>query len=101
MGSSRHLQSAHELKSYAGQAVLAVEFGRSWSYFEYSSTISCSLTGRLISSRFGSERTLPLSFSRSIESHAGAGYPAAYDENVERLGAERLDGVRASKHLPR
>src|SRR5689334_14439050 len=77
MGSSRHLQSAHELKSCADQADLAVELGDRMSYFEYSSTISCSLTGRLISSRFGNESTLPLSFSRSIESHAGAGWPLA------------------------
>jgi len=30
-------------------------------YFEYSSTISCSLTGRLMSSLFGSDSTFPLS----------------------------------------
>jgi hypothetical protein len=29
-------------------------------YFEYSSTISCSFTGRLMSSRFGNDSTLPL-----------------------------------------
>jgi hypothetical protein len=29
-------------------------------YFEYNSTISCSFTGRLMSSRFGNDSTLPL-----------------------------------------
>ncbi len=43
------------------------------SYFEYNSTMSCSLTGRFTSSRLGNTVRRPFMFSRSISSQFGAG----------------------------
>src|ERR1051325_12135618 len=42
-------------------------------YFEYSSTINCSFTGALMSSRFGNASTRPLRLSRSTSSQPTTG----------------------------
>src|SRR5205823_10674836 len=44
-------------------------------YFEYSSTISCSWTGRLICSRVGIELTRPVMEFGSNDSHSGMPRP--------------------------
>lgn len=46
---------------------------RSLPYLLYNSTISCSFTGRLMSSLFGNDSTLPLRAFGSMLSHVGAG----------------------------
>src|SRR5204863_6101591 len=47
----------------------------SWPYFEYSSTMSCSCTGRLICSRVGTELIFAATSPASSWSHSGTPRP--------------------------
>src|SRR5664280_2745463 len=80
----------------AAQVLLRLEFSAQWTvnsdqleicscplltahcYLLYSSTISCSLMGRLMSLRLGRESTRPVRVSKFISSQTGTGFCDAY-----------------------
>ncbi len=80
-------------------------------YLLYSSTINCSLIGRLTSLRLGRASTRPVRVSKFISSHAGTGFCAAYCapcSTIKQLLGALADGdfvadvhlVGRNVHLP-